>query len=110
MGRPNALTDLSGATLSGWGWPSGTPVDWAENAQYDYAGRMTSMQYFSGYTTIPFSGGSIPSWSQESMSYNVNGQLGSLNWYSVTFGGPQLGVQYISLLSGYKVNRLNWLE
>ena len=95
MGRPNTVTDLSGATLSGlgFGWPSGTPVNWAQNAQYDYAGRMVSMQYFTGYTPIPFSGAWVPTWSQESMGYNANGQLGSLNWVSVTFGGPSLGVQ-----------------
>lgn len=72
MGRPNALTDLSGATGAGYGWPSGTPINWAQNVQYDYAGRMSSMQYFTGFSSA-FTGSWYPTWSQESMSYNVNG-------------------------------------
>jgi RHS repeat-associated protein len=94
MGRPNALTDLSGATGVAWGWPSGTPVNWAQNVQYDYAGRMASMQYFAGFYYYTGLSAYIQTWTQESMSYNVNGQLGSVNWVSATWGGPLLGVQY----------------
>jgi RHS repeat-associated protein len=98
MGRPNALTDLSGVTGTGYGWPSGTPVNWAQNAQYDYAGRMASMQYFTGFNY--FSGYLVQTWSQKSMGYNVNGQLTSLSWvenpYGIYggFGGPSTGIQY----------------
>ena len=83
MGRPNALTDVSGATVSGvtvagLNWPSGTPVNWAQNVQYDYAGRMTLMQYLEGL--YPYSGTLIEGSIQQSMTYNVNGQLGTIGF------------------------------
>ena len=82
MGRPNSLTDASGATGAAWGATG--PVNWVQNVQYDYAGRLNSMQYmiapsysYSGY---------VPAWTQETMGYNVNGQLTSLGWASNPYG------------------------
>ena len=91
MGRPNALTDLNGATGAGFSWPSGTPVNVVQNVQYDYAGRMTVMQYLDGFYNVPgppYFGAlaKTSGWMQRSMSYNVNGQLGSIG-----FAGPDVG-------------------
>ena len=44
MGRPSSLTDVSGATGYQWGL-NGSPINWVQNAQYDYVGRLSSMQY-----------------------------------------------------------------
>jgi RHS repeat-associated protein len=59
MGRPVSLT----------GSESPSPLTWAQNAQYDFAGRLNSLQYLagSGYTT-------------ETKGFNANGQLTSLAW------------------------------
>jgi len=77
MGRPNSLS-VPGAT----GY-------WVQNAQYDVAGRMNSMQY----AAVP--GGA---YTLETMTYNVNGQLASLNWGvapgSSGYTGPAGGIQY----------------
>ena len=65
MDRPVSLSDSTGKT-------------WVENVQYDYVGRLDSMDYFAGsYNT---GSGLVPLYTQESMTYNVNGQLASLNW------------------------------
>ena len=82
MGRPNSLTDASGATGAGSGLSG--PLNWAQNVQYDYAGRMTSAQFM----TRPNYGSSgyVPAWTQETMSYNANGQLTSLGWASNPYG------------------------
>ena len=90
MGRPSSLTDASGATGWGWGWPSSSPLNLAQNTQYDYAGRMTSLQYMiaPNYVYPNY----VPAWTQQTMSYNVNGQLTSLGWatnpYGYGFGTP----------------------
>ncbi len=101
MGRPNALTDLSGATLSGlgMGWSSGTPVNWAQNVSYDYAGRMSSMQYFVGMSYSPFTLTWNESWTQQTTGYNTNRQLTSLGLIGAYalgtgFGGPSTGITY----------------
>ena len=80
-------------------------VAWAYGAQYDPAGRMTSVQY--------------PSWTgptaTETMSYNVNGQLTSRSWggglttggvtyyYSGTQNNGQI-TQMVDSLSGETVS------
>ena len=56
---------------------------WVQNARYDTAGRMSSLQYLSSAA----SGGS---YTTETMGYNANGQLGSLNFS----GGVSGGIQY----------------
>jgi len=71
MGRPNTLTDnLTGYT-----------VPWVQSVQYDYASRMTSFSYLTAY-----SGTGYPYWITQTMSYNVNSQLASLNWSSACMG------------------------
>jgi RHS repeat-associated protein len=68
------------------------------STQYDLAGRMSSVEY-------PAAGncGSGYVFTQETMSYNVNGQLASLNWGNGSVGGclpqylaggPVGGIQY----------------
>ena len=59
----------------------GAPWNWAQNVQYDVAGRMSGIQYPAGAGAV----------AQETMTYNVNGQLASLNW---TGSGPVGGIQY----------------
>ena len=92
MDRPVSLSDSTGKT-------------WVENVQYDYVGRLDSMDYFAGsYNT---GSGLVPLYTQETMSYNVNGQLASLNWGNAgsgvngsytwaypSVGGLAGGVQY----------------
>ncbi len=71
MGRVNGLVDSNGWT-------------WVQGVQYDYAGRLTNLQYLVGsavYTT-------------ESMGYNGNSQLTSLNWTTTSGYGPTGGIQY----------------
>ena len=90
MGRPVSLSDSVSTT-------------WVQNVQYDLAGRMNGMQYFAG----PYSTNNVlvPIYTQETMSYNVNGQLASLNWgnassangsYTAQYSniGPSGGIQY----------------
>jgi RHS repeat-associated protein len=69
--------------------PSGGQV-WVQNVAYDLASRMTSIQYASGT-----SAGYPSSFATETMSYNVNGRLVSLNWGpSGNFLSPAGGIQY----------------
>ena len=63
MGRPVSLTDSS------------TRV-WAQNVGYDFAGRMTGIQYSTGLANSQSPGSGI--WTAETRSYNVNGQLSTL--------------------------------
>lgn len=56
---------------------------------------MTRLQYFTYFNS--YFGSPYQDWAQESMSYNVNGQLASLGWipsYFGTFSGASTGVQY----------------
>jgi YD repeat-containing protein len=62
MGRPVSMTD------SNYGW------NWAQGAQYDYASRLTSLQYMAGAP------GGTPAYTTETMAYNTNGQMVSQNW------------------------------
>ncbi len=78
MGRPNSLTDASGATGASWGLSG--PINWVQNVQYDFAGRMNSMQYV---THMSPSGAALI---QKTMGYNVNGQLSSLSAANVGYG------------------------
>ena len=72
MGRPTSLTDND----STYG-PGGHNTTWAQNALYDLAGRRTSMSYLSS---------ALPYYNTESWSYNVNGQLATLNWAGGSVG------------------------
>ena len=72
MGRPVSLTD---------NYPS-SPITWAQNVQYDYAGRMTSLEYLNSLSGNTYT--------TKTTSYNVNGQLASLNFS----GGLTGGIQY----------------
>ena len=96
MGRVNALTDNSGITGTAVGWSG--PVPWVQNVQYDYAGRMSSMQYMFGFGS--WLGYQIQELAQKSMTYNANGQLTSLGWILNYYGvygnyyGPSTGYQY----------------
>ena len=60
------------------GRPAG-PVNWVQNVAYDFAGRRNSMQYINGWAyTSP---GTAPTWTQETMGYNVKrAVLTSLGW------------------------------
>jgi hypothetical protein len=61
MGRPVSLT-------------GGNAWNWAQGAQYDYASRLTSLQYMAGAP------GGTPAYTTETMAYNTNGQMVSQNW------------------------------
>jgi len=66
MGRPVSMTDASS-------------LAWTQNGTYDLAGRRTSLQLFENY-----SGGS-PIYTTETRSYNVNGQLATINWTGLPY-------------------------
>src|SRR6202030_2873584 len=61
-------------------------------AQYDLAGRMSSIQYLAGA-----SGGCPTLYTQETMAYNVNGRLSSLNWGNPNGTTNGCNLQYLSV-------------
>ena len=74
MGRPASLTDQVDNT------------HWVSSAQYDFAGRMTSLSYLTG------NGSGSPSAASETRTYNAaTGQLASLSWSAAGVSG---GIQY----------------
>jgi RHS repeat-associated protein len=75
MGRPASLTNKLNGVDAGLG---------DATAQYDYAGRMTTLSYTTGTSTNP----SVT----QSLTYNVSGQLASL---SGSFNGQPGGIQYV---------------
>ena len=82
MGKPNSLIDTKPSI---YGNPNLAMV---QNVVYDYAGRMTSLQYASA--VVP-NGGTYPyyTYTVETLAYNVNGQLTSMNWSNGnTIGQP----------------------
>ena len=88
MGRPTTLTDDQSG-LSGGGTPN---TVWAKNAQYDFAGRMTSLQTYGG---IYYTGIYQPAYETETSTWNVNGQLASRGWISSIYSASASGtVQY----------------
>ena len=88
MGRPTTLTD-NRLFLSDGYEPN---TVWAKNAQYDFAGRMTSLQTFSG---LQYGGTWLPSYDTETSTWNVNGQLASRGWISSIYSASASGtVQY----------------
>ncbi len=89
MGRPSSLNE----TL-----PGSPSSSWVPAAQYDLAGRMSSLQYAAGAV---YQGNNLVTvYTQETMGYNVNGQLTSLNWGGAPGSpaypsvGPVGGIQY----------------
>jgi RHS repeat-associated protein len=100
MGRPVSLTSNNGPAdvMKNMQNDFTAPAPIVQNVQYDYAGRMTSLQYLAGETST-----GVGVYTQESMSYNVSGQLASLGWgnpagqsasnYSA-IGAPTGGVGY----------------
>jgi RHS repeat-associated protein len=70
MGRPNSLSDNDALEAA-----NGYSTQWVQNVAYDYAGRRTSLQRY-----LTTDGLGDEEYTTETMSYNVNGQLASLNW------------------------------
>ena len=83
MGRPLSMSDDDSLNYDG---PySGTGTVWAQNAQYDPAGRMTNLDTY-------MAPGFSEYFSNESRTFNVNGQLTQMTWYSTgSFSGS---IQY----------------
>jgi len=69
---PTALTDNSGQWNS-----SGQNVAWAQNVQYDYAGRMTAMQSLLSTQTCCSNPPTVVqnNYVTQAMTYNANGQM-----------------------------------
>ena len=86
MGRPGGLTDLENVTGGYWGSVS-MSTTWVKNVQYDVAGRMTSLQYQTGYGDDTETGDPWAAYTTESMTYNVNGQLTSRGWATPALTG-----------------------
>jgi hypothetical protein len=86
LGRPASLTDLSGVSTG-----SGSPVDWVSGVGYDAASRMTNIQYANGlYSSL------VLATTQETMSYNANGQMSGMSWnvYTPYAGYSTVGITY----------------
>ena len=98
MGRPATLTDNFAQWATG-----GQNIIWAKNGQYDFAGRMTSLQTLSAVYYPLFQ----TTYTTQQMTWNVNGQLTSQNWgaggvqyvYSSTQNNGQI-TQAVDTLSG----------
>ncbi len=95
MGRPSSLNETI---------PGNPSSSWVPAAQYDLAGRMSSLQYAAGAV---YQGNNLVTvYTQETMGYNVNGQLTSLNWGGAPGSqgylsvGPAGGIQYSYPASG----------
>jgi RHS repeat-associated protein len=89
MGRPTSLTDSQDDT------GAGVPTAMMQNVQYDFAGRLTSLQQYEGVDNV-YSSAYINDYAQETRTYNVNGQLASQSWgmcetNCYTYGA---GIQY----------------
>ncbi len=95
MGRPTTLADNQPSTGDG-----GTPnTVWAKNAQFDFAGRMTSLQTFGGLNYLGSYPNGYPDYASvyetETSTWNVNSQLASRGWSSSNYLAPISGtVQY----------------
>ena len=68
MGRPVSLAGPNG--------------NWAQGAQYDYAGRLTSLQYMVGLPA------GTPAYTTETMAYNSASQMISQSWSTPSSLGP----------------------
>ena len=83
MGRPTGLQDDGAQNTN-------NEITWVQNAQYDYASRLTNWQHYAiNYTA----GGTLSMGVKEMETYNVNGQLSSIAWSdpntSASLGGEQ---------------------
>jgi hypothetical protein len=102
MGRPSTLTDTAGDLTT-------APTNWVSGVQYDYAGRLTNLNSF-----LAASGGMA----SETRSYNMNGQLASINWpvsgietqyvYSPTQNNGQITQEVDTSDGGAKVKTVNY--
>ncbi len=90
MGRPSTLTDSE--TVNGFYGPVSFSTTWVQNVAYDVAGRMTSVQYQTGYGFDSDSGAQWSAYTTQNMTYNVNGQLASLSWSTPSTGYTSAGV------------------
>ena len=94
MGRPASLTDnLAPYTLTG------ANVNWVQNVQYDFAGRLSGWQHYYG-TYDDYYYNPVDVSTKEARQYNTNGQMSSLTW---SFNSPNsqnswstpAGIQYV---------------
>jgi hypothetical protein len=74
MGRAVSLTDDLGV----WLYETAN-TNWAQNAQYDVAGRQTSLQFWVGLTAS-----NAAVFTTETRGYNQNGQMTDQNWTSAS--------------------------
>lgn len=76
MGRPSWMNENDALNAA-----NGVNTQWVQNVAYDYAGRRTSLQRY-----LTSDGMGDDEYTTETMSYNVNGPLASLNWSGVNGG------------------------
>jgi RHS repeat-associated protein len=93
MGRPVSMADDDPYSYSGTG------TTWAQNGTYDYAGRMTGIQIFNAGSTAAY-----PAYSTQSMGYNANGQLTSMNWSGMS--GHGLAYAYSSTQNNGQITQV----
>ena len=74
MGRPISMSDTSPLSVNRYS------TIWAQNAQYDVAGRLTSWQKRTGATYAAWCDCYSDNYETETRGYNVNGQMTSLAW------------------------------
>jgi len=89
MGRPSGAHNVP--TYGGCNYT------WVQGVTYDFAGRMTAMQELNPWTVYSFLGAS---YSYESRSYNVNGQLSSMNGIQYVYSATQNNGQITQAIDG----------
>jgi len=94
MGRPASLTD-NAAPYSA----TGANIAWAQNVQYDFAGRLTSWQHYAG-TYDDYYYNPVDTSVKEARQYNTSGQMSSLTWSYNNANGQNswstpAGIQYV---------------
>jgi RHS repeat-associated protein len=86
MARPVSMVDNNPNSNNGYS------TTWAQNVQYDFAGRLTNWQRHTG-------GNNFDTSVAETLGYNVNGQLTSMSWsYQDPVydrWGAASGIQYV---------------
>ncbi len=102
MARPVSLVDNAG-DLNG----SGVDTVWAQNVSYDYAGRMTSMQFYNAQPVNVYAP-SETQYTTKTQTWNVNGQLTGLSYVTTAgFNGNYVPPENYGILYNYSSNQNN---
>jgi RHS repeat-associated protein len=98
MARPVSMVDNNPNSNNGYS------TTWAQNVQYDFAGRLTNWQRYNA-TSRDYYGNWVDVSVAETLGYNANSQLTSMSWSYQNPGGgwgAASGIQYV-----YSANQNN---